>query len=446
MMKITGSDSRKQSDFIGFDEVWFNEEFKDYMLARIIMKEGLKGESTFFEFKTELNIKKDVETLEEIMIMANGQSGILFYGWDEKKKDFNDIDAEGTMKKIIQWTRSEFGDQLQIKFRTIRHEEKNGLLVLIPATKHPLSVKGKFKVREGEEKTTLDGRRLIRFIEERKNLSVGHKYLKVLVVRKEEINQDLRVESLLVYRWSQKKIRPAGNKNPCWFRPQGLTWVDIEASFFPVNTIHSLKNRIEDIWKEGKVVIIEANPASGKTSAGRVLATWWLDDFDHVYFLNIRDLEKDQGSMISNSLGLLGKTKNVCLIIDDFHLFNDKCVVQEIQDIARNVRICIFSRPKSLSHQYKNELEFQTVHFPGDYARELVFQFFLKNSDLKAEAWITGLLGTHDNNVAGLVYEIEKHLSGVPSKEFWKEYVKDTITALVRITKIPPSFWQDLII
>lgn len=88
--------------YLSFDRSAFEQTFTDRELVKIIQTEGMRGVTPYFEFKRELNPKKDVETAEIIMTFANADSGILFYGWDQTSKDFCDVTPEVIKQRVIQ--------------------------------------------------------------------------------------------------------------------------------------------------------------------------------------------------------------------------------------------------------------------------------------------------------------------------------------------------------
>ena len=172
--------STDRPSYVSFYRSAFEQTFTDRKLVMIIQTEGNRGETPYFEFKRDLNPKKDVETAEIIMTFANADSGILFYGWDQTKKDFCDINPEVIEQKVIQWTEKLITPSVPVETRIICHPKGRGLLILIPAVKHLVSVKNKIKARKGSHKVSLSGTTLTQVIRRRNKKPLGHLYLDYL--------------------------------------------------------------------------------------------------------------------------------------------------------------------------------------------------------------------------------------------------------------------------
>ncbi|OLS22236.1 MAG: hypothetical protein HeimC3_32400 [Candidatus Heimdallarchaeota archaeon LC_3] len=185
--------NNKSQHYVMFSRPEFMVEFPDSRLFRIIEHEGKKTETTYFEFKKDLSRKKNIETSELIGSIANTDSGILIFGWDEENNRFNDVDVEEIEQKIVQWNSSLIEPSLPIEIVKIFQKGIRILLVLIPAELEPRSVKGRFPKRVGSHKYNLTGKEIREFSAKRKKIGSGHLYLKYLHQLSEIKNENLPV-------------------------------------------------------------------------------------------------------------------------------------------------------------------------------------------------------------------------------------------------------------
>jgi hypothetical protein len=159
---------------IFFDYNSFRRHFTDDFLTFLIVSEGFKGESPIIEFKKAYNDKKAKKIALIIASLANSESGILFFGWDEEKKHFSDVDVEKLEQQVIQLISNFISPNLQCLIHKLKHPFGYGLFISVPRDGKIHSVKKETAIRVGSHTTILGASEIIKLDKSLFSRNKGH--------------------------------------------------------------------------------------------------------------------------------------------------------------------------------------------------------------------------------------------------------------------------------
>lgn len=156
---------------MGFD---YLKKQSDSLLTKLVVNLMEKGEIEWFESKRSYGDLKEVPTL--LSSISNNGGGLIFYGWDEVKKDFYNIDPD-KLERIINQKSNLCHPKIIVKYHIIKNNKNLGLFVGVPAMDNPvMDDKKKYYLRVGSHKKEVSRKVVLESIHNRKKQK-GHLYV-----------------------------------------------------------------------------------------------------------------------------------------------------------------------------------------------------------------------------------------------------------------------------
>ncbi|MFW9996801.1 MAG: helix-turn-helix domain-containing protein [Candidatus Odinarchaeota archaeon] len=180
VLKKKKESPEKQVKDIWVDYTDFRKRFSDLYLSYILYREGLRGESRVIEFKRSFNPGKAEKIAIIIASLANIDSGMLYFGWDEQESTFFNIDAEISEQRLVQLVKNQLKPKLDFLLHKLGHPAGRGILLAIPRSKNLHSVGGRTPVRQGSHTDYLNAEEIVSLKKSRQVLPKGYILLDTL--------------------------------------------------------------------------------------------------------------------------------------------------------------------------------------------------------------------------------------------------------------------------
>ena len=149
-----------------------------------------KGETTWFEVKRGLprgQIKKLPKTVSSI---ANSGGGLIFYGWDEEKGIFSNIEIDDCQSVILQQSKK-CKPVIPLEFHTTTIEDKQCLIVGIPALRIPVKDENDvYYLRIGSHTREIEESELLSTVDHFQRSLEGHLYIEDFLETLKQVKRD----------------------------------------------------------------------------------------------------------------------------------------------------------------------------------------------------------------------------------------------------------------
>ncbi|MHA2245268.1 MAG: hypothetical protein ACXADY_09915 [Candidatus Hodarchaeales archaeon] len=243
----------------------------------------------------------------------------------------------------------------------------------------------------------------------------------------------------------KEQVPLATENKPEWFRPDGVTDIDIDAGFIPRKTILRVRQKVESIWDQNKVPFLVADAASGKTSLLRVLSKYWTEYATEIFYISAAEWSWE----IASEILVVARSQKLIIIIDDLHRRNE--INLKPSYLAKvfsnpNVKGIIASRPRRDIENMLSKIPIERIRILKTYPQELIHNYIQSRAEepVKNKNELIKILERHQHNIASLVYELQEPFRG--SKAFWQNFVKKACKYYAHSEKTEPRRWEILIL
>ena len=152
----------------------FLKKQSDSLLVELIINVLKKGEIEWFEAKRSYGDLKELSKL--LSSISNNGGGLIFYGYDAKKKNFINIDPD-KLEQVINQKSNLCDPKLIVNYHIIENKNNLGLFVGVPALNKPvLDNNKKYYLRIGSHKKEVTKEEIQEIIKKRK-IKKGHLYM-----------------------------------------------------------------------------------------------------------------------------------------------------------------------------------------------------------------------------------------------------------------------------